>query len=522
MRTLTRPGSRVKVHTAPQPAWARLGVAFTLAILLYALWVSWNQPLLDMHGFRQTQTALSAYWMTRGGPLLLYETPLFGPDWLLPFEFPVYQWLVAAIAGSGLPISLDQSGRMVSLAALVACIWPLRVSLRLFGASPEMVAIACILFLAAPIHVFWGRAVMIESLALLFAMGFTATIQTMTLRRDFSLVFIATLLSTAAALVKITTFFSFAVLAGLVVASAIVTDIRRRNLRKAVELALAAAAPILLAMAALLYLLAASDAAKESSPLTAWLSSAQLGGWNYGAAEQRLSADFWLNTVFKRIVPDILGYAAWFMPFFLVLSMLSRDTRGMAAFCISALMLFMLPMLVFTNLHQVHNYYQVANAVFLTVFAAALIDYSTRGRSPWLAALFTFACVIAMAAHSWLHFLPAASQDGSSDPSIEIAQVLRSEVARDDVIVIAGLDWSAAVPYYAQRRAVMLRSENDVAFIPDSLPTRERPNGARVGAFVQCSVETDGFRKLEARLGPDPRRIDVGGCIIYLRAPAPP
>ena len=502
----------------PPPAWERPALAFTVAVLLLALGVSWNQPLLDMHDFRQTQTAISAYWMTRGGPLWLYETPLFGPDWRVPFEFPLYQWLVAALAGSGLPLSLDQSGRLVSVAALLACLWPLRVSLRLFGAAPELVGTACVLFLAAPIHVFWGRSVMIETLALLLAMGFTAVVQAMVARRQYALAWPATLLATAAAAVKITTFFGFAALAGAVVAVAIASDLRAHRLRQAASLAVAAALPVAIALACLLYWLHVSDAAKSASPLTAWLTSDQLSAWNHGTLAQRFSSAFWLDTVAGRSARDILGYGAWLIPLVFAASLLRRDRRGMAGLCLVPLAFFLLPMLVFTNLHLIHNYYQVANAVFLVVFAAAAIHFASRGRARWLAPVLTGACVVGMLVHGWQHFLPPMRQDTAAHPAIAIARVIRAEVDRDDILVTAGLNWAATVPYYSQRRALMILRESDLSSLPADFPTREKPGGARVGALVQCLQGYDFIRRLEPALGPDPRRVEAGGCVVYLRA----
>ncbi len=269
--------------------------------------------------------------MTRGGPLWLYETPLFGPPGLVPFEFPLYQWLVAGLAGSGLPITLDQSSRLIPLAALVGCVRPLRISLHQLGATPGTAATVVIVFLALPVHVFWGRAAMIETLALLFAMGFLAAIQLLVASRSFGWVFLATLLATAAALVKITTFFSFAVISGLIVATAIVANARSAEFRQAAALAIATAIPICIAMAALVFWLDASDAAKASSPLTAWLGSEQLSGWNYGTLSQRFSSEFWRGTVLMRIVPDILGLAAWWLPAVLVFSFFQGTGRAWLA-----------------------------------------------------------------------------------------------------------------------------------------------------------------------------------------------
>ncbi len=87
----------------------------------------------------------------------------------------------------------------------------------------------------------------------------------------------------------------------------------------------------------------------------------------------------------------------------------------------------------------------------------------------------------------------------------------------DDVIIVAGLNWSSTVPYYAQRRALMVLRESDLPSIPAILLTREDPSGARVGAVVQCQDGYDFMRKLDARLGPNPRRVEAGDCVLYLR-----
>lgn len=57
----------------------------------------WNLPILDAHAFRQTQTALTSYWFVQEGFKLDYITPVLGPPWEIPLEFPLYQWIAAAL-----------------------------------------------------------------------------------------------------------------------------------------------------------------------------------------------------------------------------------------------------------------------------------------------------------------------------------------------------------------------------------------------------------------------------------------
>jgi hypothetical protein len=73
---------------------ARLVVLGMAALVAVAhVFITWTAPLIDQHGFRQTQTALTVYWYLRDGiDLLRPPLPLFGtahPS--IPFEFPLYR-----------------------------------------------------------------------------------------------------------------------------------------------------------------------------------------------------------------------------------------------------------------------------------------------------------------------------------------------------------------------------------------------------------------------------------------------
>src|ERR1051325_8788424 len=94
---------------------------FLVAFLVALIWAQsvsqtgWWHSISDRHGFRQTQTAITSYYLIRGGPFLRYETPVFGRPWSTPFEFPLYQWIVAA-ASEYFATPLNQTGRFIGLA----------------------------------------------------------------------------------------------------------------------------------------------------------------------------------------------------------------------------------------------------------------------------------------------------------------------------------------------------------------------------------------------------------------------
>src|ERR1051326_4582462 len=97
-------------------SWTPTIFYVAIAVALHACIASngWWNPIVERHGWRQTQTALTAFWIARGSPLLNYETPVFGPPWNFPLEFPLYQWSVALLSRST-SIPIDQCGRIISL-----------------------------------------------------------------------------------------------------------------------------------------------------------------------------------------------------------------------------------------------------------------------------------------------------------------------------------------------------------------------------------------------------------------------
>ena len=103
-------------------------------VIVAALWAmtrQWDKPLLDMHSFRQTQTAISAYYMAKDPWMFFnYITPVLGKPWQIPMEAPIYQWIVARWHNMT-AMGLDQSGKLVSIAFWLLCLPLLAASFSL-------------------------------------------------------------------------------------------------------------------------------------------------------------------------------------------------------------------------------------------------------------------------------------------------------------------------------------------------------------------------------------------------------
>jgi hypothetical protein len=141
-----------------------LSLTASAALLLgfAVLAMRWNLPLLGMHSFRQTHTAITAYWLMHGSPWLAYETPVLGAPWSVPFEFPFFQLLVAGLAQStGIP--LDSMGRLVSYLFVVLTLIPVGMLARAWKLDNSYIYVFAILLLSSPIYLFWGTTFLIET-----------------------------------------------------------------------------------------------------------------------------------------------------------------------------------------------------------------------------------------------------------------------------------------------------------------------------------------------------------------------
>ena len=180
----------------------------SLVYYLSTVTIGWRNAIADVHPWRQTQTALTVSSLLRGGPWLIYETPVLGPPWAIPYEFPLYQWIVASLVRMT-GMALDPAGRAVSVVFFLLTLWPVgRILANLRFSVPSRLVILSLL-LCSPFYIFWSRTFMIESLALFLATSSLACVLEM-LRRPSAWWMAATsIVMSLAAVVKVTTFFPF-------------------------------------------------------------------------------------------------------------------------------------------------------------------------------------------------------------------------------------------------------------------------------------------------------------------------
>lgn len=468
------------------------GLMLTIAIWMTA--ANLSNPLTGSYSFRQTQTALSAYWIAKGGPWIDYETPVLGAPWSIPFEFPLYQLLVAAVSHLGIP--LDSAGRLVSFAFFLGCLWPIRMLVRSVDLSELSFWRVAILFISSPLYVFWSGSFMIESCALFFSLLWLAYFSLFIKSRHTSFIFLAAGFGALAALVKITTFLSFALLGGLVVFAVILRDVRRRmSFQDTVPVVLAFAfIGFIPFFAGLLWTWHAEHIRMANELAANSLSQAHLQVWIFGTLQQRLDAAQWYGALAKRTFPHTLGYLWPLAIAVLCVGILRKPLLSLAA-CAGFLSLFLL----FTKLAFVHDYYPYATSVFLLIAVAIGLGSIQVKKFPMAGFCLLALLAVNQVAYSALKYFPIddfVRFDTSSE--LQAAEFVKSRTKPGTSVLVFGEDWSSILQYLSERKGLSVWDGAISAARFDELLASPQQflADAPLGAIVICrGVSADPTRK---------------------------
>jgi hypothetical protein len=448
--------------------------------------VGWGNTISDAHGFRQTQTAITSYYLAQGGPFLSYETPIFGYPWSIPFEFPLYQWVVA-FTSKVLHLQLVQAGRLVSelffaltLVAFAGVLAELRV-----GRVNRLIFLT--LVIVSPQYIFWSRTFMIESTALFLSMAYLYFIVRYMRTRKLTDAGLGGLCGVLGALVKVTTFPAFALVGSAIYIYSAYREYRSREhpqltkffLPHLVPALFFACLPVLITSAWVRY----TDQVRALNIVAGVvLSSSNLRTWNFGTLEQRFRGFEWI-VLRVRTIPDLVGAPVSLLVSCLCL-FLSRHRLVPFLLSIAG---FLSAFLIFINLHRVHRYYAYSNGIFLLAAVSWGIVGLLEGKK-WRKflgiAVFLF-CVFNSIARYYddLHL----TQMNNASNLDNLASEIRNVTQQKDVVLIFSDDWSSEIPFYSERRALIWPRwmEQDMDD-PNMKEAIHRLGDRNIGAIVFC------------------------------------
>ena len=483
--------------------WA-LCIALLVATISSIIVIYYSaQPLLEFESFRQTQTALTVYWMIKEGWRLGYETPVLGYPWSIPFEFPLYQTIVAFIS-SITNVSIDRTGRLVSFAFLLACAWPALQITRRLNWSSDVAWVFCALVWSSPFYLFYGRMFLMETAALFFALAaipFGLDLKDSTPRWQSVLLFCV--FSTLALLQKSTTGLPVIIVISIVLLVLLLGTNGRGKLsyRRLIIIGLSFLIPLTIGEIWTQY----ADYLRAQNYYGAITTfNAQ---WRYyiGSIGDRFNLSLLREIFWDRVIAQNAAGALGVV--LLAAAFLNKDRKAHFVIVV-CILLFILPVFMFTRVHYFLPYYQSACVIFLmaalAVATVVCLPDAVVGKQVVVPLV-----VLVLVGSNFLHFLTAyggllaRNITVRNNTTLAVSDTVRRYTPEDSAILVFGLrskgstypvaSWSSEIAYYSQRKSFTVEKwfENRVEEDPASYL-----GGKPLGSMVFCGRLSQMHRKL--------------------------
>jgi hypothetical protein len=469
----------------PDRREAVITVLLVSGLLMFQVWgvsVRWWNGNLPGHEFRQAQTAITALFVQRDHDFsLAYPTPVLGKPWSIPFEFPLYQWTVVAVSNAtGLP--LIQAGRAVSVACFYLMLPALWLLLGRLGVAGTRRLLPLGMVLSCPLYFIYARSFMIETMALMFSLWFLHAFVAAVERRSWIWLVAANVAGLGAGLVKVTTFVLYLMPAGVWAVwwlwrARPQKDDATGGWRTAVRTAGWIAAATVVPIAASYGWVRFAEAVRTLNPSSRDLVSTALYRYNFGTWGTRLSAGIWKlhwDIIVQYLTPlPVLAGCAVLTVF------VGCRWRIWIGWCV---LFFIAVQALFPVIYASHDYYYAANAVLLMVamglVLAGLLEIPAGRPIIWTTIGILYAGLLWGYYGTYYEHMLRPSLGGNS-----LTEALRAVTDPDDVLIIAGEDWSSITPFYSQRRALMFRTslEHDRTYVEEAF---SRMAGEPVTALV--------------------------------------
>src|SRR6478609_1702353 len=452
-------------ETSRRESWILTGLfVVALAIHVWAVTHKWTVANMTGHEFRQAQTAITTYYIDKDNNFsLLYETPILGKPWVsILMEVPFYEWTVVGVSRLA-KVSHLTAARTVSTACFYLMLPAIYLLLGRLGLTRPRRLLALALVLTCPVYIYYTRAFLMDSMALMFCAWFLlGFVRTMDERRWPWLV-VAIVAGTMAALIKSAILAVWLWPAAAYGAWLLWRDLRARTGWQApVKTVLWGVATIVVAMGLLWAWIVYTDPIKAGHD-SAWIFTAKnlsQGNWGLFDFKPLLSRDVW---GFLLQCWDEAVMSRWLLGALVVLGLVFRSSRW-AMLGIGGV--FFLAQAMFPYAYAYQDYYFYSCAIFLNVAFAYVLLALWDSRVPrWLVAVLLAVPFAAQLNAYRQTYWPA--QNVWAEGGYPITNAIRDLTPKNSVIVVAGADWAAMTPLYSQRKALMVRNglEYDAAYL---------------------------------------------------------
>ena len=433
-------------------------------------------PSLDnlSQEWRPLQTEMTAYWFLREGiDLINYQTPLYGPPLNIPFEFPLFQAMSAAISKAGFG-SLGFASRVTALLCFYLSAWFLYLLCKKIFADHQMSFAIITLYLWLPYNVHYSTQPLIDYLALAMALAYLFFILCWLNTRTLDSALGATICGSLGILIKPTTTPIVVIPILAFITRDFISSYRQDftrpiNLRFVLSqiwvkrsywftLIFMAVIPIGMGSAWTYH----SDLLKQTSVFTQWLTSKSLVAWNFGTWELRTNQDIWIDyssAVEKYLLPYGLSIFVT-VGVFNVLGIINspREKAEIRLFITSIIASVVVVFVTFLNLYR-HEYYYIALSASTAILAGYGMARFLQLKQHILTFIFTIWVMVFIVLNlkdvRRFHDV-AVYNNQKAEQSIDWAHDVQQFVPPDKWVVVVEYAWNPAYVYPLQRKTMVV------------------------------------------------------------------
>lgn len=367
----------------------------------------------------------------------------------MPFEFPTFQLMCAALAWLGIP--LDLAGRAVTVAFFALSFVYMAKLLDKYCGQRALLPF-CILCLGSPFAIIWSRNPLIDycSVFLCAAAFFYLSSSFDQRQKHYKELILGFTLMALAIVTKVTSIIGFLVPI-LCIAFLKVWNYKNDKIHM-YKIVLTCIFLVLISFISVTAWPSYSDYLKNQSLATKWLISTNMHGWNFGDIHQRLDLKNW-NTIVQRISNEIIPFIIIILLFSLIINLKTKKEQNVLA--IGLLSGILLQVAIFFNLFVVHDYYLIS--VTFSIWALASIGISKiLGIRANYQACGCLILLLLILFSGWQNpIINANFSMLQNNQLVKECKQAQTYIAEDSQIFIFGEDWNSRIPYYIERKCIM-------------------------------------------------------------------
>jgi hypothetical protein len=435
--------------------------------------------------WRSSHTLLTSLWFQKEGiSLFHYQTPVYGPPWQVPLEFPLYQALCTVFSNIT-SLDLTFSSRLMSLAIFYISALFLMLLCLEFINSKSLCLIILTVYLWLPFNIRYSTEILPDYLSVTLALSYLYWMyKWLALPRKYLLFVLAVLSGCLGALVKITTMPMVMIPAILMALNGMQGwGIKIRELfsleKAIIHVKSHKASLLLLAAMAILPLLSAmlwvkfEDSVKQANRYTEWLTSANSSDWWYGTLSQKLNYVEWLGK-FTNMSNYFLFGAIIIFPLLGILCLNKLPLKSRCVFG-SALTGALLTIYIFFNLY-LHEYYYIAVAALLSVLIGfgiyGLYKYYVQKNIWWNVFSGILLLFIIMQGYEKYTFILATVKyeiKYTNSVFIPMADKVAAITPENEYIISIQDDWYPDMMLFSQRKGLIITPREDSKYTCESI-----------------------------------------------------